>query len=184
MAYASRTGFTTGIAGFVGERLKERGYQADVLEVESVGDVAVYEAFVVGSALYMFHWIKEAKDFVKKNREVLSKHPVWLFSSGPVGTSRTDAKGRDLLEVSGPKEIDELTKAVNARGHKVFFGGLDPSKLTGANAFWYKMATKSQAARMAMPEGDFRDWKEIGTWAEEVADALEMKGPPPSSVSS
>jgi len=176
VAYASKTGFTTGIAQFVGERLKEHGLQVDVIEAKSVEDLANYEAFVVGSAIYTSHWMKEAKDFIMKNEEALSKHPVWLFSSGPVGTTLADAKGRDLLDMSGPKEIDELTRAVKARDHRIFFGAFDPSRLTGANAFWYKMATKSQAARMAMPEGDFRDWREIGPWADGIADELTAKG--------
>jgi len=176
VAYGSRTGFTKGIAEFIGARLKERGIGAEVLEVKSVRDLSIYDAFVVGSALYMFHWMKEAKDFVMRNKTLMTKHPVWLFSSGPVGTSRTDSKGRNLLEVSGPKEIDELMEAVKALGHKVFFGGLDGSKLKGANAFWYKLAMKSEAARKTMSEGDFRDWREIGVWADAIAGALGARG--------
>jgi len=34
------------------------------------------------------------------------------------------------------------------------------------------MARRSQAARESMPEGDFRDWKEIESWANGIAEAL------------
>ena len=172
VAYASRTGFTKGIAEFIGERLGEHGTQVDVQGVDSVKNLAGYDAFVIGSALYNLHWLKEAKSFVSNNRALLCTRPVWLFSSGPVGTKTTDAQGRDLRDVSGPKEIDELREAVNPRDHWVFFGGLDGSRLTGAIGFAYRMARRSQAARELMPEGDFRDWKEIESWAKGIAEAL------------
>jgi menaquinone-dependent protoporphyrinogen oxidase len=174
VAYASKTGFTKGIAEFIGERLREHGAQVDVQDVNSAKNLAGYDAFVIGSALYMFHWLKEAKSFVSNNRALLCTRPVWLFSSGPVGTKTTDAQGRDLRAVSGPKEIDDLQEAVKPRGHQVFFGALDGSRLTGATGFAYKMARRSQAARESMPEGDFRDWKEIASWVNGIAEALRI----------
>ena len=55
--------------------------------------------------------------------------PVWLFSSGPLGTEATDAKGRDLTAVTEPGEIAEFREAIHTRGHRVFFGALDPGTL-------------------------------------------------------
>jgi menaquinone-dependent protoporphyrinogen oxidase len=172
VAYASRTGFTKGIAEFIGEKLRGRGMQVDIQTVESVKGLGDYDAFVIGSAVYNFHWLKEARSFVSNNRALLSTRPVWLFSSGPVGTKTTDAQGRGFRDVSGPKEIDELQEAAKPRGHHVFFGGLDGTRLTGVMGFMYRMARRSQAARESMPEGDFRDWKEIESWANGIADAL------------
>ena len=175
VAYASKYGSTKGIADFIGDRLRQKGLEANVFEVDSVKDVRDYDAFVVGSALYMFHWMKEAKRFVSKNAETLANHPLWLFSSGPVGTKRKNAQGQDLLEVSGPKELAEISALVKPLAHKVFFGALDGSRLTGSMGFFYKMARRSQAARNAMPEGDFRDWKEIEGWADGISEALEFR---------
>lgn len=173
VGYASKYGSTKGIAEFIGEKLRQKGMQVDVQEVGTVRNAADYDAFVIGSALYMFHWMKEAKQFVSKNRTLLVSHPVWLFSSGPVGTQPKDAKGRDLLEVSGPKELDELRALVKPREHKVFFGALDGSQLKGTTGFFYRMARRSEAARESMPEGDFRDWKGIEVWADTIAGGLE-----------
>ena len=182
VVYASKTGFTKGIAEFIGEKLRQRGFQVDVTETHAAGDVRGYDAYVVGSALYMFHWAKEAKEFLSKNRAVLAGRPVWLFSSGPVGTKATNPKGQDLLDVSvsGPKEIDELTRWVKPRDHKIFFGGLDGSKLKGSAGFFYRLATRSESARESMPEGDFRDWNVIEAWTNGIADALQ---PPVTSAS-
>lgn len=173
VAYASRTGFTKGIAEFIGEKLRGRGMQVDIQPVDSVKGPGDYDAFVIGSAVYNFHWLKEARSFVSNNRALLSTRPVWLFSSGPVGTKTTDAQGRDLRDSSGPKEIEELREATKPRDHHVFFGGLDGTLLTGAMGFMYRMARRSKAARESMPEGDFRDWKEIEPWANGIAEALQ-----------
>jgi menaquinone-dependent protoporphyrinogen oxidase len=124
VAWASRCGSTRGIAEFLGEKLRERGLEADVMDADAARDVEGYDAFVIGSALYMFHWMKEARKFVSRNKAVLSARPVWLFSSGPVGTRKTDKQGRDVLEVAGPRELDELRALANPREHRVFFGAV------------------------------------------------------------
>ncbi len=172
VAYASKYGATQGIAGFIGEKLQEQGFDAEVQDVSRIKDVKAYDAFVIGSALYMFHWMKEAKQFLLRNRSILATRPVWIFSSGPVGKDPKDKQGRDYKEVSGPKELEELRSAVHPRDHRVFFGALDSSRLTGLMAFGYKMAMRSEEARAAMPEGDFRDWKEIASWVDSISDAL------------
>jgi menaquinone-dependent protoporphyrinogen oxidase len=181
VAYASKAGSTKGIAEFIGERLRQQGVEADVQEVGAVRNVMGYDAFVIGSALYMFHWNKEARQFVSRNRASLSSRPVWLFSSGPVGTQTKDPQGRDVRAVSGPKEIDELRDAVKPLDHRVFFGALDGSKLKGTMGFTYRLVRRSQAARESMPEGDFRDWKEIEAWADGIARALKDRPTAPGS---
>lgn len=173
VAYASKYGSTKGIADFIGERLRQQGIETDVQEVGAVPNVIDYDAFVIGSAVYMYHWLKEARQFVSRNRTLLASRPVWLFSSGPVGTQTKDSKGREVRDVSGPKEIDELQGVVKPRDHRVFFGALDGTRLTGTIGFAYRLARRSQAAREAMPEGDFRDWNEIEAWASSIARELK-----------
>jgi menaquinone-dependent protoporphyrinogen oxidase len=172
VTYASKAGSTKGIAEFIGEKLRGRGIQVDVKEVGSASNASDYDAFVIGSAVYMFHWLKEAKQFVSRNKSLLSGRPVWFFSSGPTSDKPTNAKGEDLLKVSGPNDIDELLNSVKPRDHKVFFGGLDGSRLGGFMGLAYRMARRSESARESMPEGDFRDWKEIEAWTNSIADAL------------
>ena len=40
---------------------------------------------VLGSAVYIGRWRKEAARFLKANEKILSHRLVWLFSSGPTG---------------------------------------------------------------------------------------------------
>ncbi len=168
VVYASKYGSTKGIAEFIAEKLQQQGTQADALEVGQVQNLEDYDAFVIGSAVYMAHWMKEAAEFVIRNRAVLASHPVWLFSCGPLGTETKDAQGRDVRVAAEPKEIAEFKAAINPRDHQVFFGGLDASKL----AFSHRMLRKMPAARALFPEGDFRNWHDIDAWATSIAQAF------------
>ena len=122
VAYASKYGATEGIAQRIGEVLRRRGYEVDVTRCGDVHELSDYDAFVIGSAAYMFHWRKEARKLVTRNEELLASRPVWLFSSGPVGTEMVDEKGHDVLEGARPKEFAEFARAISPRGEQVFFG--------------------------------------------------------------
>jgi menaquinone-dependent protoporphyrinogen oxidase len=124
--------------------------------------VPAYEAVVIGGAAYYFHWMKEATEFVRRNHDALAQRPVWLFSSGPLGSNTTDAHGRDVREALVPKELVELREAIHPRDARVFFGALDYRQF----GFPERMFAKR------MPQGDFRDWSEIDAWAVEIARAL------------
>ena len=157
VAYASKHGATEGIARFITERLIERGRQAEARPADQVSDVGVQEAVVLGSAVYAGSWMKEAVGFAQRHGAALTGVPVWLFSSGPLGEQVVD-------EEQQPKQLAELEETLHPREHRVFFGALDTGKL----GFGERMIAKAVKA----PEGDFRDWDEIGAWADSIAEAL------------
>jgi menaquinone-dependent protoporphyrinogen oxidase len=169
VAYATKHGSTRGIAESIAETLRQRGARADVREVGKIKNLGGYDAFVIGSAVYFGFWRKEAVRFVKGNSAALASRPVWLFSSGPIGTKTTDPQGRDLREVAVPKVINEFRKAITPRDHHVFFGALYLSKL----GFAERMLTKMPASKELFTEGDFRDRAEIEAWATGIAQGLE-----------
>lgn len=178
VAYASKYGATQSIAERITQKLVASGHEALARPVRDVGDPFAFDAFVLGSAVYLGSWRKEATDFVRRHSALFLTRPVWLFSSGPLGNSTTDAQGRDLLVVSEPKELAELREAVGPRAHRVFFGALDPAKLSAA----HRLVRKLPAGRALLPEGDFRDWDAIESWAAHIARELERapaaEGPP------
>jgi len=170
VAYASRHGATAGIAERIAERLRTAGLEAEARPVNGVRDLSAYDACVIGAAAYMFHWMKEATGFVRRNRAVLATRPVWLFSSGPLGTDLINKEGQDVLVAAEPREFPELRDAVHARGQRVFFGAYNPhQKPVG---FSERLVALMPAARAAFPAGDFRDWAEIDRWADEIAAEL------------
>ena len=172
VVYASKYGSTKGIAERIAKTLNESGQQAAAMPASKAGQLDVYDAFVIGSAAYMFSWMKDAKDFVQQNTALLSDKPVWLFSSGPIGTSAVDAQGRDVRETTVPKEIAELKASIQARDHHVLFGAFDHTKLN----LTHKVVYALPAMKNVLIDGDFRDWDEIDKWAKEIAAALVPVG--------
>ena len=154
VAYASKHGSTQGIAERIAEQLRQLGKQAEARPVEAVEDPGSYEALVIGSAVYYGSWLKEATEWVHRNRAVLAKLPVWLFSSGPLGTEVQDAEQQ-------PKEMAEFRETIAPRDQRVFFGALNPSRLSFAE----RMMVKAVRA----PAGDFRDWEAVEAWAASIA---------------
>jgi len=154
VAYASKHGSTQGIAERISEKLQQLGKVTDVRSVDSVSDPGIYEAFVIGSAIYYGSWMKEATEWIHRNQSILSNRLVWLFSSGPLGTEVRDSEQQ-------PKEIADFQKTINPRDHQVFFGSLDHNKLS----FTERMVLKAVRAH----EGDYRDWEAIDAWTESIA---------------
>ena len=154
VAYASKHGLTQGIAERIAEQLRQLGKEAETRPVEEVSDRGLYEAFVIGSAIYYGSWMKEAAEWVHHHQAVLAGHPVWLFSVGPLGTEVKDAEQQ-------PKEMTEFQQAIRPRDQRVYFGALDHSHLSFAERVMVKA--------VRAPEGDFRDWEAIEAWAASIA---------------
>jgi menaquinone-dependent protoporphyrinogen oxidase len=175
VAYATRHGATRGIAERIAQTLHRSGLEVTLKPVEKADAVDQYDAMVIGSAAYMGRWLKEATQFVRRHRSQLASRPVWLFSSGPIGTQTVDAKGRDVLEASEPTEFAEFAAAIHPRGERVFFGAYDPdAEPIGLMERLGARFTRMPAVREALPAGDFRDWPEIEAWADGIARELQQ----------
>jgi menaquinone-dependent protoporphyrinogen oxidase len=174
VAYATRHGATAGIAERIAATLQAEGLEAEARPAASVKGLTPYDAFVIGSAAYMFHWLGDATKLVRRHQSELAAKPTWLFSSGPLGTEPVNEQGRDQKEAAVPKELPELLEAVKARGHAIFFGAYDAdAKPIGIAERAMKLMP---AARDALPAGDFRDWPEIEAWARSIAADLRSGG--------
>jgi len=175
VAYATRTGGTRGIAERIAERLRTDGHEADVASVVDAIGIPIYEAFVIGSAVYLGRWEKDAVAFVQANAAMLAQHPTWLFSSGPLGTDPMTASGYDKRETAVSADVlATLTEAAHPRGHRVFGGLLMPDRLS----LGPRLMRILPAGRRLLAEGDFRDWAEIEAWTDEIArDLAQAKVP-------
>jgi menaquinone-dependent protoporphyrinogen oxidase len=169
VAYATRHGATQEIAERIADRLALTGLEVDCLSVREDPIVSSYDAFVIGSAVYIGQWEKEALAFVDADREQLAERPVWLFSSGPLGRDPLTERGEEKIAtaVSAPV-LQQLTEELHPREHRVFFGALRPDRL----GIGPKVMRLLPAGRKLLEEGDFRDWKAIDAWADEIGRAL------------
>ena len=162
VAYATKHGATAEIAEKIGQVLRQAGLRTDVLPADRVIDLTPYTAVVLGSAVYIGRWRKEATTFLKANEKVLAQRLVWLFSSGPTG------EGEPVELTKGwrfPKALQPIADRIRPRDVAVFHGDVNMKKLN----FIEKWMIKNVKA----PPGDFRDWEAITSWATAIADVLK-----------
>ena len=162
VAYGTKYGATAEIAEKIGEVLRQTGLPTDVLTADRVGDLGLYKAVVLGSAVYMGQWRKEASKFLTANEAALAQKPMWLFSSGPTG------EGDPLELVQGwrlPGKLQPIADRIGARDVAVFQGAVDANKLNFLEK-WILKNVKS-------PAGDFRNWEAIAAWAATIAEELQ-----------
>lgn len=157
---ASKHGATTEIAAEIGAALAALGVEATVLAPSEVSSIEGFDAAVIGSAIYAGRWLEPARDLVERHQEALRAIPVWLFSSGPVGTP---PKPDDP-----PADAEPLAALIGAREVRLFAGEIDKSRLG--------FAEKAIVAAIRAQEGDFRPWGDIERWAREIARTLQSGG--------
>lgn len=158
---ASRHGSTSEMASAIGKALTDAGLEVEVRSIDDLEGVAGFNAVVLGSGVYMGRWLPEAAEFVERHAVELRARPVWLFSSGPVGSPDPKPEG-------DPMGIGELVASIRARGHRTFTGRLDRGRLG--------IGERLVVSAVRAPVGDFRDWEALGAWAAEIATELGAAG--------
>jgi menaquinone-dependent protoporphyrinogen oxidase len=161
VTYATKHGSTRGIAEAIGGRLRERALDAEVRPVHQVDGLERYDAVVLGSAVYLGAWMKEALAFLDRNDEALRRIPVWLFSSGPTAD--------DPMDLAVSEKLRLRLDALGARDHHLFRGALDRKDLG--------LLERTAVKAAKQPLGDFRDWADVEQWADSIADAAVFEGP-------
>ena len=162
VAYASRFGSTKEIAERIGEVLMKAGLGVTVRSVDEVDAVDGFHAFVLGSTVEGGHWLKGASTFLERHAPALGSHPLWLFSSGPVGDRAAGAPQPD------PKEVAAARRSLRPRDSRVFAGAFDRA----TSDFSEMGLVERTVVRKFLPDGDWRDWTAIEAWADGIAREL------------
>jgi menaquinone-dependent protoporphyrinogen oxidase len=153
---ASKHGSTREIADIIASELRAQQLEVDLREPGKIDDLTGYDIVILGSAIYAGHWLPEAKRFAEQHHAELSRLPVWLFSSGPLGAD-------DHNPANDPKLLAAPLGDIPVRGHRIFSGKLDSRELG--------LGERLIAKVMHAPAGDFREWEEIRAYVREIAAA-------------
>ncbi|KKG16074.1 flavodoxin [Methanosarcina sp. 2.H.T.1A.6] len=162
VAYASKYGSTQEVAEAIAATLRESDLAVDLEPMKEVKTLNEYTAVVLGAPIYMLHWHKEAKSFLSRHREALTKVPVAIFALGPFHNEEEEWK-----EVRAQLD-EELAKFPWLRpiAIEIFGGKFDPEKLR----FPDNLIAKLPASPLRnMPASDARDWVAIRDWASNLA---------------
>ena len=152
----SKHGSTTEIAERIATVLSDRGHDVDITAPDQVRDLSGYQVVVLGSAVYAGHWVASAKGLAERIAALSESPATWIFSSGPLGEPPKPEED--------PVDVAPIIEATSARDHRVFSGKIDKSKLS--------FGERAIVVAVRAPEGDFRNWNEIESWANEIADRL------------
>jgi menaquinone-dependent protoporphyrinogen oxidase len=157
VTYASKYGSTGGVADAIGKELCSKDAATDVALIKNASNISSYQGVVIGSAIYMGKWMSEAIDFVRENREILRQVPVAYFLVCMTLAQPTEKNRAEVLSYMDP--ILKAVPEINPVAIGTFAGALDYNNLS-----WLK---KKILKSKGTPEGDFRDWNAIRTWARE-----------------
>ncbi|WP_103061854.1 flavodoxin domain-containing protein [Actinomyces qiguomingii] len=153
---SSRHGSTDEVGAVIAQELRAAGHDVDQARPEDVADIAGYDAFVLGSAVYMTRWTPQAIDFTERFREQLRSRPVWAFSVGLSGLP----KGK----ISDPHRIGPVLLSIDTKDHVTFAGRFNPADLS--------LRERSIARMGGASEGDFLDLDAVRAWAGSITAAL------------
>jgi menaquinone-dependent protoporphyrinogen oxidase len=163
IAYASKHGSTQEVAEQVAQILRDSGLDVDVRPASSVDDVDAYDALVIGGALYMGHWHRDARRLLSRVSSELRERPVFVFGMGPMDLEETSVD-------EARKHVDEaLAKVpdVHPVSVAIFGGVVHPGELH----FPFNH----------MAETDARDPEAIRAWSGDIAAVLTARHVTPAT---
>lgn len=156
--YASKHGSTHEIAEAIADELRASELDAVCVDAGDLHELDA-DAVVLGSAVYLGRWRREARRVLKRHGGELAALPFWVFSSGPVGDPEQEDDG-DERWLEPQHTIAEAVR-LGVRDHVVFGGSL-PSEPHGF---------VERAMQRGTPEEhrDRRDWDQVRSWARAIA---------------
>lgn len=161
VTFSTIHGSTQEVAEQVAATLREQGGVVDLLPVKQVRSLDTYRAVVLGAPLYMFHWHKDALNFLSRHRTALAQKPVAIFALGPVNNDEKEFQdAREQLD----KELVKFPWLAPVTV-KIFGGKMDPPHFR----FPYNLIP----AMNKIPVSDIRDWAAIKTWAGNLSTTLK-----------
>lgn len=157
VAYATRTGSTTGVAEAIGKVLGERGFAVDVKPMRERPSVAGYDAVVLGSAINGAAWLPEAMTYLQANSSALAKVPTAAFCVHSMNG------GADAKQTKRRLAYLKAVRALVTPCDEGYFLGAGPDpEDTSLIARWAFKAFGGSG------EGDMRDWDAIDAWAQQL----------------
>ncbi len=163
VAYHSYCGSTSEVAQSMADVFCKQSANVDVRHITSVKTVSSYDGVVIGSAVKSSSWYPNTIKFVKDNQAQLKKIPVVYFLTCLALYSDTDESKKTAQSYFNP--VLRAVPEVNPKTMQAFGGVLDYSKLNMA----FKIIMKSKMKKKGIPEGDYRDFKKIESWAKNTA---------------
>ena len=130
----------------------------------------MYDAVIVGSAIYQFSWLKDAKDFLQQNQSALSQLPTAYFIVG-ASMAEDTLETRKAVKKTFVDPILEKFPDITPLSIGLFGGAVDFAE--NDYNFFEWVVLKILGFILGYTEGaDWRNWDTIDAWSRELADEL------------
>jgi menaquinone-dependent protoporphyrinogen oxidase len=161
VTFSTVYGSTQEVAERIAATLREQGLEVDLQPAKQVRSLDQYRAVVLGAPLYMFHWHKDALNFLSKHRAALAQKPIAIFALGPINNVEKEFQdARAMLD----KELAKYSWLTPV-AIEIFGGKMDPAK--------FRFPHNLIPAMNKMPASDIRDWTAIRNWASNLPTKLQ-----------
>lgn len=165
VTYASRTGWTVGVAEAIAKTLAENGAQVDVVPMLEVKDLDAYRVVVAGSSINGAVWMPEAMQFIREHQEVLKCKPFATFQVCMTLAMRNGETYRPHVMTW----LEPVRKLVKPIREGFFAGGLDIGRIP---SFADRLKFRISVLFGVWKEGDHRDWNAIRAWTLDILKVL------------
>lgn len=153
VAYASGSGSTREVAEAIAAEIEGDSLHAVLQNVNQVETADMYGGVVIGSSIRIGRWLPEAVACLERIKDELADKPVAYFTTCLAMIDDTKENRETVRDYMQP--LFDLAPDVKPIGLGLFAGSLDPDRqilVPGGG-----------------PQGDYRNWEAIRTWAREIA---------------
>lgn len=171
ITYGTTEGQTAQIAEVLAEVLRDRGHEADHVDVTSLADTVpdAYDAVLIGASIHVGKHDKHVVKFVKENVETLTRLPSAFFSVSL-------AAHGDSSEAEG--YVDQFEEETGWRPDKValFGGALLYTQYGFIKRHMMKKIAKDKPGDLGLDlsrDYVYTEWDAVKRFAEHFADQLE-----------
>lgn len=162
VAYGSWAGSTAEVAEAVASALEEAGVAASACPANTVMELSLYRAVIVGSAIHAAQLHGDVRTFMAMHESALSQMPVAYFV---VCMTMKEDTEENRTEVKGYlKMLHDTYPEIKPVAEGLFAGVMNFKKLSWIFRTMMKV--------MKLEEGDFRDSKAIRDWTAGLVDKL------------
>ena len=170
VTYDTIHGSTAEVAEYIGNDLCDQGFRVDLRLVTNVESISEYDVIIVGSAIYQFTWLKDAKNFLKRNQASLAQLPTAYFIVG-ASMSVDTPENREAVKKAFVDPVLEKFPEITPLSIGLFGGAVD-FNANDYNLFeWFVL--KILGLILGYTDGaDWRNWDTIDAWIKELADEL------------
>ena len=170
IAYDTIHGSTAEVGEQIGNNLCDRGFRVDLRLAAHVKDISMYDAVIVGSAIYQFSWLKGARDFLQQYQTALSQLPTAYFIVG-ASMSEDTPEIREAVKKSFVDPVLEKFPDIMPLSIGLFGGAVDFAE--NDYNFFEWVVLKILGLILGYTESaDWRNWDAVDSWSEELAGEL------------